>query len=137
MLGKLPVPVRPTYLDCSRAGAYCACDRCGWGLFGHFFLSSVTSLFFLTARYRLKYCLKGPSNPEQPIVENKYRQNVVQYEGRLISVENVRNYLSHIIYILIFDFFLKFPIICQTPDYNIFKILEGGIMVSERQVRFM
>ena len=27
---------------------------------------------------------------------------------RLISVEDVRNYLSHIIYILIFDFFLNF-----------------------------
>ena len=25
----------------------CACSRCGWGWFGHFFLSSVLSLFFL------------------------------------------------------------------------------------------
>ena len=47
MLGKLPVPGRPTDLDYSRARAYCACSRCGWGLFGHFFLSSITSLFFL------------------------------------------------------------------------------------------
>ena len=37
MLGKLPVPMRPTNLDYSRARAYCACSRCGWGLFGHFF----------------------------------------------------------------------------------------------------
>ena len=37
MLGKFPVPGRPTYLDCRRARAYCACSRCGWGLFGHFF----------------------------------------------------------------------------------------------------
>ena len=37
VLGKLPVPGRPTDLDHSRAGAYCACSRCGWGLFGHFF----------------------------------------------------------------------------------------------------
>ena len=36
-LGKLSVPGRPTYLDYSRARAYCACSRCGWGLFGHFF----------------------------------------------------------------------------------------------------
>ena len=35
--GKLSVPGRPTYLDKSRAGAYCACIRCGSGLFGHFF----------------------------------------------------------------------------------------------------
>ena len=37
VLGKLPVPGRPTYLDYGRARAYCACNRCGWGLFGHFF----------------------------------------------------------------------------------------------------
>ena len=36
VLGKLPVPGRPTYLDDSRARAYCACSGCGWGLFGHF-----------------------------------------------------------------------------------------------------
>ena len=43
MLGKLPVPGRHTNLDNSRVRAYCACSRCGWGLFGHFF-SSMTSL---------------------------------------------------------------------------------------------
>ena len=43
VLGKLPVPGRPTDLDYSRARAYCACSRCGWGLFG-FFLSSILSL---------------------------------------------------------------------------------------------
>ena len=37
VLGKLSVPGRPTSLDDSRARAYCACSRCGWGLFGHFF----------------------------------------------------------------------------------------------------
>ena len=44
VLGKLSVPGRPTTLDCSRARAYCACSRCGWGLFGHFF--SHLSLLF-------------------------------------------------------------------------------------------
>ena len=47
VLSKLPVPGRPTNLEYSRARAYCSCSRCGWGLFGHFFLSSITSLFFL------------------------------------------------------------------------------------------
>ena len=47
VLGKLPVPGRPTNLDYSRARAYCVCSGCGWGLFGHFFLSSIISLFFL------------------------------------------------------------------------------------------
>ena len=47
VLGKLPVPGHPTNLDYSKTRAYCTCSRCGWGLFGNFFLSSVFSLFFL------------------------------------------------------------------------------------------
>ena len=47
VLGKLPVPGRPTDLDYIRARAYCTCSRCGWGLFGLFyshlsFLSSIS-----------------------------------------------------------------------------------------------
>ena len=34
-----------TNLDLSGARAYCACNSCGWGLFGHFF-SRLSSLFF-------------------------------------------------------------------------------------------
>ena len=45
VLGKLPVPGRPTNLDYSRARAYCACSGCGRGLFAHFVLSSIISLF--------------------------------------------------------------------------------------------
>ena len=37
MLGKLPVPGRPTNLDYNRARTYCACSRCRRGLFRHFF----------------------------------------------------------------------------------------------------
>ena len=71
VLGKFPVPGRPTNLAYSRARAYCAFSRCGWGLFGHFF-SLIYHFSFLspslreTARYRLKYCLKGPLSPKQP-----------------------------------------------------------------------
>ena len=67
-LGKLPVPGCPTNLD--RTRAYCACNRCGLGLFGHFFLLSIVSLFFLFYSGRRpnidKYCLKGLLNPKQP-----------------------------------------------------------------------
>ena len=60
-----------TNLDNSRARAYCACSRCEWSLFGHFY-SRPSFLFFFsvfweTGRYRLKYCQKGPLNPKQPI----------------------------------------------------------------------
>ena len=48
VLGKLPVPGRPTSLDKSRARAYCSCSRCGWG-FGHFYsLLSFLSSFSLS-----------------------------------------------------------------------------------------
>ena len=74
-LGKLPVPGRPTYLDHSRARAYCACSVCGWGLFGHFSLvyhfSFLSPSLWETAQYRLKYCLKGPSSPKQPTNQSK------------------------------------------------------------------
>ena len=71
VLGKLPVSARLTNLDYSRARAFCACSRCGWELFGHFyshlsFLSSISLSLWKTARYRLQYCLKGPFNPKQP-----------------------------------------------------------------------
>ena len=44
MLGKLPVPGRPTNLDYSRTRTFC---YCGLGLFGHFFshLSLLFSFF--------------------------------------------------------------------------------------------
>ena len=45
VLGKLPVPGRPTDLDYSRARAYCTCSRCGRGWFG--ILSPLFSVFFL------------------------------------------------------------------------------------------
>ena len=70
VLGKLPVLGRPTNLDYSRARAYCACSRCGWGLFGYFFFHlsfpSLSPSLWETARYRLEYCLKGPLSPNQP-----------------------------------------------------------------------
>ena len=44
VLGKLPVSGHPTYLDYSRARAYCTCRRCWWGLFGQFF-SRLSFLF--------------------------------------------------------------------------------------------
>ena len=76
MLGKLTVPGRPTYLEngTCRARAYCACSDSGGGGGGGgvwtFFLSSIFSLPG-DARYRPKYCLKGPLNPEQQTNLNK------------------------------------------------------------------
>ena len=72
VLGKLSVPGRPTSLDDSRARDYCACSRCGWGCLDIFSLiylfSFLSPSLWETARYRLKYCLKGPLSPKQPTI---------------------------------------------------------------------
>ena len=82
MLGKLPVPRRPTNLDYSRARAYCACSRCGWRLFRHFSLvyhfSFLPPSLWETARYRLKYCLKGPLSLKTTNQENHYHDYVLE-----------------------------------------------------------
>ena len=96
MLGKLPVPGRPTNLDYSRA--YCACSRCGWGLFGHFF-SHLSLLFFLspslweTARYRLKYCLKGPLSPKQPTNQPTFAKVNCSVKVVLIMGHKIHDYI--------------------------------------------
>ena len=77
MLRKLPVPRRPTIWITVGQGPTALAVGAGGGLFGHFYshlscLSSL-SLFWEAARYRLKYCLKGPLNPKptnQPIVRS-------------------------------------------------------------------
>ena len=67
VLGILQVPGRPTIWIMVGQGHTALAVVAG--LFGHF-LSSIFSLFFLplweTARYGLKYCLKGPLSPKLP-----------------------------------------------------------------------
>ena len=66
VLGKLPVPGRPTIWMIVGQGSIALAVGAGGGWFGHFYspLSFLTS--FSLSRYRLKYCLKGPLNPKQP-----------------------------------------------------------------------
>ena len=79
VLGKLPVPGLPSNLADSRARAYCACSGWGWGCFYIFTLiylfSPLSPSLWEMARYRLKYCLKGPLNPKQPT--NHYNWPVI------------------------------------------------------------
>ena len=69
VLGKLPVPGRPTILKTVGQGPI-ALTVGGDGVVLTFLLSSILSplspSLWETARYRLKYCLKGPLNPKQP-----------------------------------------------------------------------
>ena len=69
VLGKLPVPGRPTILITVGQGPIVLAVGAG-GVVLTFLLSSILSplspCLWETARYRLKYCLKGPLNPKQP-----------------------------------------------------------------------
>ena len=69
VLGKLPVPGRPTILITVGQRPIALAVGAG-GVVWTFLLSSVLSSLspslWETARYRLKYCLKGPLNPKQP-----------------------------------------------------------------------
>ena len=69
-LGKLPVPGRPTILITVGQGPIALAVDAGGGGLDIFTLiypfSSASPSLWETARYRLKYCLKGPLNPKQP-----------------------------------------------------------------------
>ena len=67
VLGNFPVPGRPTIWKIVGQGPIALAVGAGGGLFGHFYspilFSSLPPSLWETARYRLKYCLKGPLNP--------------------------------------------------------------------------
>ena len=70
VLGKLPVPGRPTILITVGQGPTALAAGAGGGCLDIFSLiypiSILSPSLWETARYRLKYCLKGPLNPKQP-----------------------------------------------------------------------
>ena len=70
VLGKLPVPGRPTIWMIVGQGPIALAVGAGGGCLDIFTLiypfSPLSPSLLETARYRLKYCLKGPLNPKQP-----------------------------------------------------------------------
>ena len=69
-LGKLPVPGRPTVWITVGQGPTTLAVGAGGGCLDIFTLvypfTPLSPSLWETARYRLKYCLKGPLNPIQP-----------------------------------------------------------------------
>ena len=70
VLGKLPVPGCTTIWIRVGQGLTVLAVGTGWGCLDIFTLdypfSPLSPSLWETARYRLKYCLKGPLNPKQP-----------------------------------------------------------------------
>ena len=67
VLGKVPVPGRPTIWMKVGKGPIALAVGVGGGLFGHFTLlylfSCLSPSLWEMVRYRLKYCPKGPLQP--------------------------------------------------------------------------
>ena len=76
VLDKLPVPGRPTIWITVGQGPTALAVGAGGGCLDIFILiypfSSLSPSLWETARYRLKYCLKGPLNPKQPTLYFDY-----------------------------------------------------------------
>ena len=70
VLGKRPVPGRPTIWMIVGQGPIALAVGAGGGCLDIFTLRYLFSLLspslWEAARYRLKYCLKGPLTPKQP-----------------------------------------------------------------------
>ena len=70
VLGKLPVPGRPTIWITVGQGPTALAVGAGGGCLDIFTLicsfSPLSPFLWETARYRLKYCLKGPLSQKQP-----------------------------------------------------------------------
>ena len=74
VLGKLPVPGRPTFWIIVGQGPVALAVGAGgivWTFYSPLSFSPLSPSLWETARYRLKYCLKGPLNAKQSIISGK------------------------------------------------------------------
>ena len=80
------MPGRPTILITVGQGPTAIAVGAGGGCFDIFTLiypfSSLSPSFWEAARYRLKYCPKGPLNPKQPTTDQPTNRQLIQ-EGQL------------------------------------------------------
>ena len=86
MLGKLPVPGRPTIWITVGQGPTALAVGAGGGCLDIFTLDHpfcpLSPSPQETARYRLKYCLKGPLNPKQSTNQRVVRRCWVNFQCR-------------------------------------------------------
>ena len=93
VLGKLPVPGRPTILITVGQGPTALAVGADGGGLDIFTLtypfSPLSPSLWETARYRLKYCLKGPLNPKQP-TNQPYKKN--NFSLNLYQIQDFRTF---------------------------------------------
>ena len=98
--GQLSVPGRPTTLAYGRAGACCACSRCGimWAKLFIFFISSILASFSNASSVGrqldiLKYCGLSHYNPVVIVSYYQRRAHLVLV-NRLLGLSLPRNSVS-------------------------------------------
>ena len=102
VLGKLPVPKRPTILIAVGHGPTALAVGAGGGCLDIFSLiypfSPLSPSLWETARYRLKYCLKGPLNPKQSINQScgKYGMGQLKRAIQIVCWFNHRPIMSKV-----------------------------------------
>ena len=84
VLGKLPVPGRPTIWMIVGQGPTALAVGAGGGCLD-ILLSSILSLLLLPLSGRRPYCLKAPLNPKQPTNQPTVCKEMVKPGGRCIA----------------------------------------------------
>ena len=94
VLSKLPVPGRPTISITVGQGHTALALGAGGGCLDVFTLiyhfSPLSPSLWETARYRLKYCLKGPLNPKQPTNHTDVASTAGSLYSVILAVCNAR-----------------------------------------------
>ena len=126
VLGKLPVPGRPTIWITVGQGPTALAVGAGGGCLDIFTLiypfSPLSPSLWETARYRLKYCLKGPLNPKQP---NPTILITVGQGSAALAVGAGGGCLD--IFTLIYPFTSLSPSLWQTARYRLKYCLKGPL----------
>ena len=106
VLGKLPVPGRPTIWITVGQGPTALAVGAGGGCLDIFTLIypffPLSPSLWETARYRLKYCLKGPLNPKptnqptsfSPDFRQRYLHNCLRYNFQIWYTGSQRQVVS-------------------------------------------
>ena len=137
VLGKLPVPGRPTiWIKLGQGPTALAVGACG-GCLDNFTLlylfSPLSPSLRETARYRLKYCLKGPFNPKQPTNQQQHATVMPQSTYSLCNqIVHQYNKSESLVFVLLL-LLLLLLCCCVTTEVNSYR---GGYVGKVKSFLF-